>query len=303
MGNIMSQISRRHFIQAGLAGSAIYAGKTLAFDIGGILGKAAPYLQHAQPLIEAMTFNEADEIKMGESFYPQYIKKSGGAYADDKLQTALIKFATPFVKTSKRQNLNWDIVLLKNKEVNAWALPGGKVAINSGLLSYTKDPAELASVIAHEMGHIELSHGIAQMKTKAFTSSLSGAGKQALTDFGGAGGAISSQLLSSIEGPLFDLVNKGYSRKNEFEADAFIMSVFKNMGLDKHKADDFFVTLNKLYPSDSTITTSLFSTHPVTQERVNKLEELAKQQESVVKNIKMAGWNELKEAFPNKKIA
>jgi len=72
------------------------------------------------------------------------------------------------------------------------------------------------------MGHIELSHGIAQMKTKAFTSSLSGAGKQALADFGGAGGALSSQLLSSIEGPLFDLVNKGYSRTNEYEADAHI---------------------------------------------------------------------------------
>lgn len=298
----MSHISRRRFIQAGLAGSAIYTSKTLALDIGGMLGKAAPYIQHVQPLIQAMTFSEADEIKMGESFYPQYIKKSGGAYGDDKLQAALKKFATPFVKTSDRKNLKWDIVLLNNKEVNAWALPGGKVAINSGLLSYTKDPAELASVIAHEMGHIELSHGIAQMKTKAFTSSLSGAGKQALADFGGAGGALSSQLLSSIEGPLFDLVNKGYSRTNEYEADAHIISVFKKMGFDQHKADDFFVTLNKLYPSDTSVTTSLFSTHPGNQERISKLEELAKQQESISKNIKMTGWNELKEAFPNKKL-
>ena len=299
----MSHISRRRFIQAGLASSAVYTSNTLAFDIGGMLGKAAPYIQHAQPLIEAMTFNEADEVKMGESFYPEYIKKSGGAYHDDKLQTAIKKFATPFVKTSKRENLKWDIVLLDNKEVNAWALPGGKVAINSGLLSYTKDPAELASVIAHEMGHIELSHGIAQMKSKAFTSSLSGAGKQALTDFGGAGGALTSQLLSSLEGPLFDLINKGYSRQNEFEADAYILSVFKKMGFDQHKADDFFVTLNTLYPADSKATTSLFSTHPGTLDRINKLEELAKQQKSVTKNSKMAGWNELKEAFPNKKLA
>jgi beta-barrel assembly-enhancing protease len=299
----MSNLSRRRFIQAGLAGSAVYTTKALSFDLGGVLGKAAPYIQHAQPLIEAMTFSEADEIKMGESYYPQYIEKSGGAYADEKIQAALKQFAGPFVQTSKRENLKWDIILLDNKEVNAWALPGGKVAVNSGLLSYVRDPAELSSVIAHEMGHVELSHGIAQMKTKAFTTSLSGAGKLALTEFGGAGGTLTSQLLSSLEGPLFDLVNKGYSRQHEFEADAHIISVFKQMGIDNRKADDFFVTLNKLYPSDSSVTTSLFSTHPGTQDRINKLEELAKKQELTTKNTKLPGWNELKEAFPNKKIS
>ncbi len=299
----MPQLSRRHFIKSAMATTAVYASQSLAFDLGGVLGKAAPYIQHAQPLIEALSFSEADEIKMGETYYSDYIKKSGGAHTDEKLQMALKEFATPFVKTSQRENLKWDIVLLKNKEVNAWALPGGKVAINSGLLSYAKTPEELASVIAHEMGHIELSHGIAQMKTKAFSSSLSGAGKQALADFGGAGGALSSQLITAMEGPLFDLVNKGYSRQNEFEADAHIINVFNKMNFDTRKADDFFVTLNKLYPSDSSITTSLFSTHPGTQERIAKLEELAKQQKSVSSNTKMAGWNRLKEAFPNKKAS
>ncbi len=298
----MSNFSRRRFIQAGLAGTTVYVSKTLAFDFGSMLDKAAPYIQHAQPIVEAMMFKEDDEIKMGENYYPQYIKKGGGAHTDDKLQSALKNFASPFIKTSKRQRLNWDIVLLNNKEVNAWALPGGKLAVNSGLLSYTRDPAELGSVIAHEIGHAELSHGISQIKTKAFTSSLSGAGKQALADFGGSGGALTSQLLSSLEGPLFDLINKGYSRQNEFEADAHIISVFKKTGMDAKKADDFFVTLNKLYPSDSKATTSLFSTHPGTQDRINKLEELAAKQKSAAKNIKLKGWNEIKEAFPSKKI-
>lgn len=299
----MAHFSRRRFIHTSLIGSALYTGKALAFDLDGMLEKASPYIEKAQPLVQSMMFSEADEITMGENYYPEYIKKGGGLHSDEKIQEALKTFSNPFLETTARKNLNWEIVLLNSEEVNAWALPGGKLAVNAGLLPYTRTPEELASVIAHEIGHVELSHGVSQMKTKTFMGSLSGIGKQVVLDYFGSGasGALSSEVLNALEGPLFDLINKGYSRQHEFEADAHILSVFNKTGMDQHKADDFFVTLDKLYPSNTDITTSLFSTHPITRDRIQKLEELAAQQKMKPKKASIPGWNILKEAFPDAK--
>jgi beta-barrel assembly-enhancing protease len=299
-----NNFSRRRFIQTMGAGTAILGVKNaMGFDFGSALEQASPYLQHAQPLAESFMLSEKDEIQMGNTYYDQYIEQGGGRYSDTKMQEALKKFAQPLIATSDRKALAWDIVLLKSDEVNAWALPGGKMAVNSGLLNYVKDPDELASVIAHEIGHVEKSHGIDQMKTDTFMKSIGGLGKQVLASYGGSAGAMSSELLSSLEGPVYEMINSGYSQKREFEADAHILSVFNKVGLDAKKADDFFVTLNKLYPSDTDITTSLFSTHPGTVERIKTLEQLATKQSQVPeKKSSYPGWNALKEQFPTKSI-
>jgi predicted Zn-dependent protease len=284
---------RRRTLLTGLTGTMVTAPAMAQFNLGNII-------QNTTSVIGALTASEGDEVKMGETYYQPYLEKSGGAYPDRNAQEALKKFAQPLMAAADRKDLPWDISLVKSDQVNAWALPGGKLAINSALVSAAKTPDELASVIAHEIGHADKGHGLSQMRKQSLLTGLGGLGKEALSAFGGAGGALTAQVLTALEGPLYTLVLTGYSRTNEFEADSHILQIFERTGYDPDKADDFFHTLLKLSPQGAG-TTSLFSTHPGTQERIAKLEEAAAKMAHPSKAVTAPGWAELKSIFPTAK--
>lgn len=249
-------------------------------------------------LAQGFAMREEDEAKMGQTYYEQYIGQGGGRYPDRNAQEALAKFAQPFIATSRRKKFPWEIALLQNNQVNAWAIPGGKLAINSELVKYTDDPAELGSVIAHEIGHAEMSHGVQQMRTQAFMATVSQAGQIAIAATLGKAAPLTGAVFQALQGPVFTLVNAGYSRQREFEADNHILGVFQKTGQDPQKASDFFKTLMKVYPSNSDATTSLFSTHPGTQARIDKLNSSARAMPRPPKAGDPPGWAELKAMFP-----
>lgn len=279
----------RRSVLAGLAASAIAAPAHAQFSLGNLV-------QGAASVISAYTSGEADEIKMGETYYQDYLKKSGGLYPDRNAQEALRRFAQPLMAAADRQGLAWEVSLVKNDQVNAWALPGGKMAINSALVKQCRVADELASVIAHEIGHADLGHGLSQIRNQTLLQSAGAIGKEALVAWMGGAGAIGAQVLTALEGPLYSLVLSGYSRDNEFAADAHILKIFARTGYDPDKADDFFHTLDRLYPEATTETTSLFSTHPGTLERINKIEEAAAKVKSSG-TADSSGWRELKAAL------
>ncbi|MGB0681544.1 MAG: M48 family metalloprotease [Magnetovibrionaceae bacterium] len=266
-----NSINRRSFMIGSSVAAFSAASPALAFDF--LKGSGAQQLlQGAGAIAQGFMLGEENEIQMGNQYYPKYIAQSGGAFDNRNAQEALRAFSAPLIATSQRPQLPWEITLVNDNAVNAWALPGGKMAINAGLVSHAKDPNELASVIAHEIGHAELSHGIQQMRTQAFMSGVSKAGQVAIAAFAGSAAPLTNQIFGALEGPLFQLVNAGYSREREFEADSHILEVFKVTGNEPAKADDFFRTLMSLYPQNASATTSLFSTHPGTQDRINAIE-------------------------------
>jgi predicted Zn-dependent protease len=280
----------RRTLLSGLAGSLVAAPALAQFNLGNII-------QGGANIVGAYTAGEGDEIKMGETYYQPYLQKSGGTVADRNAQDALRRFAQPLIAAAQRRSLAWEITLVDNRQVNAWALPGGKMAINSALVSHCQTPDELASVIAHEIGHADLGHGLSQIRSQALLSGLGGLGKEALASFGGVGGAVTAQVLTAVEGPLYGLILTGYSRTNEFEADAHILQIFEKTGYDPAKADDFFRTLLKLHPEGSA-TTSLFSTHPGTTERIARIEEAAARLGRPSRTAAAPGWAELKALYP-----
>lgn len=286
-------LSRRSFLTSLAATGAMASVPARAeFNLQNVIGGA-------QQVIGAYASGEEDEIKMGRTYYKDYLAKSGGAYSDRNAQEALRRFATPLLGASDRSKLPWEVTLLKNDQVNAWALPGGKLAINSGLIRYAEHPAELASVLAHEIGHVDKGHGLSQVRTEAVVSTVGGLGKEALAGWlGGAAGGLGREALTALEGPLYTLILTGYSRQNEFEADHHILGIFNKTGMDPQRASDFFKTLMKVYPDSSQETTSLFSTHPGTQTRIERLvadsKDLARPGSTPVPK----GWQELKALFP-----
>lgn len=166
-------LSRRAVLGGALALTATpaLAQFSLPFGKGGGLDLGRMF-SGVQNLFQGMNLGEEDEIRMGNAYFDNFVARSGGPYRNRMAQSAIAQFADPILRTTTRPQLPWQFVLLNDDTVNAWALPGGKLGINKGLVRYCDDPSELAAVIAHEVGHAELSHALAQMRSEAFTKGL-----------------------------------------------------------------------------------------------------------------------------------
>jgi predicted Zn-dependent protease len=312
MGDIMrdTPIGRRGLLAGAAAGAALGATPALAQfpsfgsigggDIGNLVGQVSGVLA-------GMTFTEADEIAMGEGYYERFIDQSGGLYNSRVDQEALQRFAQPVIATTRRAGLPWRIVLIDNDTVNAWALPGGKIAVYKGLLRYVATPEELAAVISHEVGHAELSHGAAQIKNKRFTQGMSNIAKQRIVDHvaagktGAVGALVTNEFLTALEGPIFDMITGGYSQDLEYAADGHIVGVFHTIGYDTARATIFYNTMLRLMPPGTKATTSLYATHPGTKDRIKRLEKaIAADKSPMGSNVGHPGWAELKTSFPTR---
>jgi beta-barrel assembly-enhancing protease len=225
-------------------------------------------------VVKPFTITAEQEIQIGDALYGPTIDRSGGAYANGRAQASLQRFAEPLFQATQRPDVPWEIVLLDEPSVNAWALPGGKLAVNRGLLAYAGSEEQLAAVVAHEMGHVHHSHGISAIRTNELTGTATSILGDALADemAQSRGGALSRGLVRKLEGPLADLVTSGYSREAEREADAYILTMYGRLGYDPVHAPEFFETLVGIIPPSESLTTSLFSTHPDTRERISLLE-------------------------------
>ncbi len=290
---------RLMFTLVGTAATGVLA-SACQVSVGGQTIDVGAVASSAQSLFEGMSLGEEDEIRMGNQLYGQVIDKQGGRYRNRKAQSALELFAEPVIKSGKRTNLPWEVTLIDDNSVNAWVLPGGKMGINKGLLRYVANEDELAAVIAHEAGHVERAHVINEMRTRKFTEALT----EAAPAFGGS---TRSKVLTAaainLMGPVLqDLIVSGYSRSNELEADANILTAFAVTGHDPKKAPDFFHTLLELIPppkaGEAEITTSLFSTHPGTQERIDALVKAAADIGPSGAKPGNSGFVDLRRSFP-----
>jgi metalloendopeptidase OMA1, mitochondrial len=101
---------------------------------------------------------EGSEVQMGLSSYEQIIKKSKVA-ADPAVTEQVVRVGRRIADATGRTDYAWEFKVLEDKQVNAFCLPGGKVAVYTGLLPMTKDDAGLAAVLGHEVAHAIARHG------------------------------------------------------------------------------------------------------------------------------------------------
>lgn len=76
--------------------------------------------------------DEDDELVLADTLYPKFLERSGGVYPNDRVQDAIKRFAKPIFATSTRSRFNWDITVTNDNSLNAWAVPGGRVADHRG---------------------------------------------------------------------------------------------------------------------------------------------------------------------------
>lgn len=210
----------------------------------------------------------AQEISMGEKQYLPSQQSQGGKYELDQALTAYVnRVGQKLAKLSDRPELPYEFVVLNNDVPNAWALPGGKIAFNRGLLVELKDESQLAAVLGHEIVHAAASHSAQQMSQQQ----LLGIGSQL------AGVAVQNSKYSRYGG----LINQGigaggaafsarYGREQELEADAYGMEYMVNAGYDPMGAVELQQTFVRLSEGRQTDwLQGLFASHPPSQQRVD----------------------------------
>lgn len=159
------------------------------------------------------------------------------------------------------QNWNWEIHVFKSNEVNAWCMPGGKMAVYTGLIDKTKaTDDELAAVIGHEMAHALREHSREQMSQQMATN-LGLSVLSAVT-----GSALVGDLGSTLTDVMFSLPN---SRTHEMEADRLGVELAARAGYDPRAA----ITLwQKMAQLSNGGTPEFLSTHPSPASRINDLQ-------------------------------
>ncbi|MBB6242069.1 putative Zn-dependent protease [Rhodanobacter sp. MP1X3] len=162
--------------------------------------------------------------------------------------------------------------VVKDPEINAFAAPGGYIAVNSGLIIITRNESELAGVIAHEIGHITQNH-----LERAFEDSKKDAPLMALVLLGaiaaGAGGHAGDAPIAVLAGGQSLIAQKSinFTRHDEIEADRVGIQTLARAGFDPNAMASFFERLEEVTSADAggIQTPSLLQSHPVTTERIS----------------------------------
>jgi len=142
--------------------------------------------------------SDAQELSVGREQHPQIIKAFGGEFGSPELRRYVDSIGQLLTRTVERKTFKYTFTLLNSEVVNAFALPGGYIYISRGLLALAENEAEVAGVLAHELGHINaLHHGRREGQGLLANILLAGAGIAggwAAADLGGlvVGGALSA---------------------------------------------------------------------------------------------------------------
>jgi predicted Zn-dependent protease len=214
---------------------------------------------------EMVLVSEASEIQIGRNNYLFTQQSQGGEYNIDPGLSSYVKsVGHRIAKVSDRPNLPYDFTVLNNSVPNAWALPGGKIAVNRGLLLEMGSESELAAVLSHEVVHAAARHSAKSMERGLlFQAGMIGVSLAASK-------SEYANIIVGASGLGLNLVNRRYGREAELESDLYGMKYMSRSGYDPAAAVDLqktFVRLSEGRRSDWL--SGLFSTHPPSRERVN----------------------------------
>jgi predicted Zn-dependent protease len=190
----------------------------------------------------------------------------GGVYTDAKLQGMIEQTVERLVAASDRPDLHYKVTMLNSQSINAFALPTGQLYVTRGLVALANDESELASVLAHEMGHVIARHA-AVREEQAKQAALVG---RVVSD------VISDPEVGALALAKSKLALASFSRAQEFEADAIGIGIASRAGYDPYGAVRFLTSMehnSELKPQQSGAidprAADFLSSHPATPERIS----------------------------------
>lgn len=259
------------------------------------IGRQSPYLQKDPTVIDAPTYELPDmgdpstaalspemERRLGDRVMRQ-IRRDPDYVPDPLLADYLNGIAFKLIEAARRQRVggstsasSFELFAVRDPGINAFALPGGYIGVNTGTLVATESESELASVLGHEMGHVLQRHiargvdksgesmwiALASILLAGLAATKSGDAAQALA-VGGQAAAVSNQL--------------AFSRGAEREADRVGFTLLTGAGYNPDGMPEFFRRLQRVTNiADTGVIPGYARTHPLTGERIADMEDRAR---------------------------
>ena len=207
------------------------------------------------------------ERSVGVEQYAPLRQAQGGDFILDAELTTYFEGIGERLATHAKRDFDWEFHILNDSTPNAWALPGGKIVVNRGLLTEMDSEAELAAVLGHELVHADAAHG-ARAQSRGLLTQAGVVGGMLLL-----GSEVDNRSLQQI-GALgiqlgARLATVSYGRDAERESDLYGMRYMSAAGYDPQGAVDLQKTFVKLSEGgDENWLSGLFASHPPSRERV-----------------------------------
>jgi len=214
---------------------------------------------------EIQFVSQNQEIEIGKQNYSPARQSQGGDYIIDPELTEYVQgIGKRLGAVSDRPDLPYEFVVLNDSVPNAWAMPGGKIAFNRGLLYELNSEAELAAVMGHEIVHAAARHGAKSMERGVFMQ-----GAMIAVGIGAQNSNYGNLIVGGAQLGAALTMSK-YGRDAESESDLYGMQYMKKAGYDPAAAVTLQETFVRLSADrKSNFIDGLFASHPPSQARVD----------------------------------
>lgn len=233
------------------------AGCETITDVGTAVGEASGTITEDQG--ESIRRGAKAVAKTVEDITPEqeyYIGRSVAAtvlhaytpYDVAKVNTYLNEVGQSLAMVSDKPETfgGYRFLVLDSDEINAFAAPGGFIFISRGMLRLCSNEDELAAVLAHEIGHVQLEHGLRAIKSSRLTSAFTIIAAESAKQFGSES---LRDLTTAFEGSISDItqtmMNSGYARRLENEADAACITILRRIGYDPYALTQVLEAMSK----------------------------------------------------------
>jgi len=216
----------------------------------------------ALSLTACVTITPEQEVDLGRSYADQ-INQQLPLIADEDIQGYVSEEALKVARSTARPDLPYEFQVVNTSDLNAFALPGGYVYINRGIIEQSSNMAEVMGVLSHEIGHVVARHSVKQLEAAQRVNT---------------GLTLGSLIFGAPRGAAATAINLGgglyfskHSRQDESEADSLAVGFMMNAGWDPRALVSFFQKMLSLRQTNPGLLDALFASHPVTEDRIRNV--------------------------------
>ena len=278
---------RRYLLLTGMAGMIIMSFASCsnivqtAGNLGTMLGEQKGIITGQQG--ESIRKGTTVVAKSLEEFTPEqeyYIGRAVGAvvvsrykvYGNDRLNEYINTLGQTLAAASDKPDIfgGYHFLVLDSDDINAFATPGGHIFVTRGLIRCCQSEDALAAVLAHEIGHIQLRHGMQSIEKARTTQALTVLATEGAKNLGSSDVA---KLTDSFSGVISDitnsLINNGYSRAFEYQADKASITLVKRVGYNPEGLIDVLKVMGKKIKKGGK---DFAKTHPPANDRIKEIQ-------------------------------